>query len=301
MVDLLRALTGNRALVTNATALLMDPADGARLVNSADQIACFEYAAIRTSEAIRAAAEHLKVGVEEQALERHFYPGGLPLSCHAMVSFGDKARRGLSSPSGRTARLGDTLTMAFGLKGALSCRAGAIAREASDLPADLRTFYPALAHNYFEVVTAWYEAVRVGARAGDVFAAAEARRDRLLYGFAVNTGHYIHLDEWVHSPFSAGSNIALQSGVALQMDIIPVSAGPFCYINAEDGIALADEALRAECAARFPAMWARIGERRRFMIGVLGIGLDESVLPLSNTAAWLAPYALSPTLAFVQR
>ncbi|MDH4063234.1 MAG: hypothetical protein OEW19_02455 [Acidobacteriota bacterium] len=301
LVDVLRDLTGDRALVTNATALFMHPATGARIVNSANQIARFEYAAIRTSEAIRTAVERIAPGVEEQTLERHFYPGGLPLSCHAMASFGAKARRGLSSPSGRAAQLGDAFTMAFGLTGALTCRAGTVASDAVDLPSDLRDFYPTFARNYFDVVATWYEHVRVGARGGDVFAAVDATRDPALFQFAVNPGHYIHLDEWVHSPFSRGSDIALPSGAAVQMDIIPVSCGPFCTINAEDGIALADEALRAECAARFPAMWSRISARRAFMMHTLGITLDQSVLPLSNTAGWLAPYALAPTRAFVKR
>ena len=150
-------------------------------------------------------------------------------------------------------------------------------------------------------MTTWYEQVRVGARAGDVFATVDARRDPSLFRFAVNPGHYLHLDEWVHSPFAAGSGIALRSGAAIQMDIIPVSSGPFCTINAEDGIALADETLRADCAARFPALWSRVTARRAFMIDVLGIAIHESVLPLSNTAAWLAPYALSPGQAYVQR
>jgi hypothetical protein len=89
--------------------------------------------------------------------------------------------------------------------------------------------------------------------------------------------------------------------MALQMDIIPVSQGPFCYINAEDGIALADEALRQEIASRHPGCWKRIAARQRFMREVLGMTIDDSVLPLSNTPAWLAPYALSPDLAFVKR
>ena len=301
LADLLRDLTGDRAFVTNATPLFMDPATGARIKNSASQIACFEYAATRTSDAIRTAIEHIAPGVEEQALERYFYPGGLPLSCHAMASFGAKAQRGLSSPSSRIAAVGDAFTLAFGLKGGLTCRAGAVARDASDLPTDLRRFYPALAHNYFDVVATWYEHVNVGARAGDVFAAVETKRDQTLFRFAVNPGHYIHLDEWVHSPFCADSDVRLASGAALQMDIIPISLGPFCAINAEDGIALADEALRSEIAARFPSMWQRILSRRAFLIEELGIRIDESVLPLSNTAGWLAPFALAPAMAFVKR
>ena len=301
VVDVVRDLAGDRSLVVNATDLFMDPDSGARVVSSAGQLARFEYAAIRTSEAIRAAVERIRPGIEEQELERLFYPGGLPLSCHSMVSFGEKARRGLSSPSARTAELGDMFTMALGLTGALSSRAGAVARGPHDLPSELCEFYPAFAASYFDVVSTWYAHVGVGACAGDVFAAVEARRDPALFSFAVNPGHYLHLDEWVHSPFAAGSATVLRSGVALQMDIIPVSSGPFCYINGEDGIALADAALRAEIAERYPSMWARVRARRAFMVETLGLQLDESVLPLSNTPGWLAPYAMEPTRAFVRR
>ena len=76
------------------------------------------------------------------------------------------------------------------------------------------------------------------------------------------------------------------------MDIIPVSLGPYCYSNAEDGVVLADKALREKLAHEFPAMWQRMQARRQFMSEKLGIGLHESVLPVSNTPAWLPPYAL---------
>ena len=161
------------------------------------------------------------------------------------------------------------------------------------MPEHTRHFYPALAHNYFDVVTTWYEHIRVGASGGQVFAAVEQKRDTTLYDFAVNPGHYLHLDEWVHSPFFADSNIILQSGVLLQMDIIPISRGPFCYINAEDGVLLADAALREQLCTQYPAMWARMQARRRFMREALGIQLHESVLPLSNLPAWLPPYAFN--------
>jgi hypothetical protein len=301
IVDVVRDLTGERSLVTNATDLLMDPDTGARVENTASQLARFEYAAIRTSEGVRSAIEQLRPGVEEHELERHFHPAGLTMSCHPMVSFGDKAKRGLSSPSAQVARLGDTFTMAFGLKGALNARAGAVAHGPDDLPAELRQFYPAFAMNYFDVVSTWYEHVKVGACAADVVAAVEAKRDATLFRFAVNPGHYLHLDEWVHSPFTSGSRTMLRSGAAVQMDIIPISVGPFCYVNAEDGIALADEALRSEIASMFPAMWSRIRLRRAFMTDVLGIRLDESVLPFSNTPGWLPPYALEPERILITR
>jgi hypothetical protein len=187
--------------------------------------------------------------------------------------------------------------MAFGVEGALTCRAGIIAAGPADLGGSLRDFYPRFVANYFATVVAWYESVKIGVTAGAVFAAAEAARSPELFSFALNPGHYIHLDEWVHSPFAKDSRVVLRSGMALQADIIPVPTGPFCCSNLEDGIALADEPLRAELASRHPACSRRIAARRQFMRDALGINLDDSVLPLGNTPAWLPPYALSPMLA----
>jgi hypothetical protein len=301
IVDLLRNLVGDPEKVRNAGDLFMNPADGLRVINSADQIAQFEFASIRTSECVLSAIRHAHQGVAEYELEKYLISSGLPLSCHAMVNFGDKVKRGLSSPSDRRARLGDAFVVAFGLRGALTCRAGAVARGPADMPGELREFYPRLAGNYFEVVACWYEQVRVGARAGDVWQRVNSVRNDALYAFEVNPGHYIHLDEWVYSPFASGSSTILRSGMAMQSDIIPVSHGPFCYSNAEDGIVLADEKLQAELAARHPACWARMRKRRNFMQKALGITLHESVLPLSNTPGWLAPYVLDPGRAFVMR
>jgi Xaa-Pro aminopeptidase len=300
LVDLLRDLAGDRALVRNATAIFMNPIDGLRIINSAPQLAQFEFASIRTSESIKSAIQNLRAGVTEEALERCMHGGGLPRSCHAMVSFGEKARRGLSSPSQREAALGDPYTAAYGIQGALTCRAGMVARAPEDLPDQLRSFYHAFVSNYFDVVAAWYHSVRVGATAGEVVAAVESVRDPTLLRFAANPGHYIHLDEWVHSPFSSGSGTSLRPGMALQMDIIPISAGPFCCTNAEDGVVLADERLRTEIASRYPAMWTRVMARRDFMRDAIGIDLDPSVLPLSNIPAWLPPYALDPEHALIR-
>ena len=293
LVDLLRELTGAKDRVVNATNLLMGVEDGLRIINEPEQIARFEYAATVTSSAVLELMRHIKPGVREDELEHYLDGRGLPLTCHRMVSFGEKVRRGLASASANRACLGEPFTVAFGVNGALNCRAGMVARGPEDLNGELRDFFPRFAANYLDVVRTWYEALRVGAGAGDVYATTEGKRDPELYDFAVNPGHYLHLDEWVHSPFLADSTVELRSGMALQADIIPVSKGPFCYINAEDGIILADETLRSELRTRYPDMWRRIERRQRFMAEMLGIAVDVSVLPLSNMPGWVPPYALN--------
>ena len=57
---------------------------------------------------------------------------------------------------------------------------------------------------------------------------------------------------------------------------------------------MADEALRAAFASGYPAAWARIQARRRFMEDALGIALHPDVLPFSNIPAYLPPFLLRP-------
>src|SRR5207247_96078 len=88
----------------------------------------------------------------------------------------------------------------------------------------------------------------------------------------------------------------LRSGMALQVDVIPVTKTHHTT-NIEDGIALADADLRDEFARKYPEAWGRIGRRRAFMREVLGIRLKEDVLPFSNVPAYLPPFWLAPRRA----
>lgn len=85
--------------------------------------------------------------------------------------------------------------------------------------------------------------------------------------------------------------------MALQCDVIPATGGPYFTTNIEDTVALADEALRAELATRYPQMWRRIQQRRVFMQEVVGIRLRPEVLPFSNLPAYLPPFWLAPDQA----
>lgn len=136
----------------------------------------------------------------------------------------------------------------------------------------------------------------MGWPAGEVWAAAEAARDETLYTFCVNPGHYIHLDEWVSSPFWKGSTIPLPSGGAIQADIIPVPRSGGACVNMEDGVVLADDDLRAELRRRWPEMYARCRARRRFMIEDLGYELSEDVLPMGNVPGACFPCLLDTNL-----
>jgi hypothetical protein len=222
---------------------------------------------------------------------------GMPLSCHLMLTAGPRARFGLLSPDDRCIERGDPFTIAFGIWGALNCRAGFVAESASDLPDTIGDYIERLVAPYFGAIAEWYEALHVG----QVGSELQAIVDRLLgdpfFGITLNPGHQLHLDEWVNSPVNAGSTIELRSGMALQCDVIPATGTPYFTTNIEDGLALADESLRAAFAASYPDAWERIQARRRFMADALGIDLHPDVLPFSNLAAHLAPFVLAPDQA----
>jgi hypothetical protein len=298
IADTIRAAVREPTRVVNANHLFAAEGTGARLTNSVDQIAQFEYAATVTSTSVRDALHALQPGVTERDIEAAFTTRGLPLSCHTMVSFGEKVRRGLSSPSDRRAGHGDAFMICQGLQGALTCRGGIVASGSDDTSAS-RMFEP-LARNYFDVIAAWYEHVRVDALAGEVFDAVNRVRRDDLFSFLLPPGHHLHIEEWAQSSFREGNTTVLSSGAVLQSDIIPVAKGPFRYANLEDGIVLADEHLRSAIRDWYPDMWRRMQARRSFMRDAIGIDIDDSVLPLGNTPAWYPPFGLTPSHILVR-
>jgi Xaa-Pro aminopeptidase len=297
LADELRALVGGHALVENANDLLLDPADGLRVINSVDQLASFEHAATRTSTGVRRLLHEMRPGMTEAEAVRLLDWDGTPLSCHLMLTAGPRARFGLLSPGDRPIERGDPFTVAFGIWGALNCRAGWVAESADDLPAGVRDYVERLVAPYFEAVAEWYGALRIGVTGGELQAIIDRRLGDPFFGIFLNPGHELHLDEWVASPISPGSAVELRSGMALQVDIIPATGTAWFTTNIEDGIALADEALRAAFAAAYPDAWRRIEARRAFMRDAIGIDLHPDVLPFSSIPAWLPPFALRPDLA----
>lgn len=295
LVDSLRHLSGEP--VINVTHWLMDPQDGLRAVNTVDQLACFEFAATAISNAMRRALRALQPGVAEIEVMRAAQHPGLPNSMHPIVISGPRAGLALASPSMRRLELGDPVSCAMGVWGALNARAGFLVHQADELPAAIADYVDRLVKPYFATVAEWYSTVGIGITGGEMYAIVQRHLGDPFFGVGLNPGHLIHLDEWVHSPIFAGSNQTLHAGMALQVDVIPATHSPYFTTNIEDGIALADEAMRQEFAKRWPEAWGRIQARRRFMETALGIRLKPEVLPFSNLSAHLTPYLLSPNLA----
>lgn len=169
LVDELRRLTGPAGLVENATGLLIDAADGLRVINEVDQLAAFEYAACQTSDGVRRLLFGLKAGMTEAEAVRLLQWNGMPLSCHLMLTAGPRAKLGLLSPGGRRIETGDPITVAFGVWGALNCRAGFVVAGPGELPAGIRDYVERLVGPYFEAVAEWYGALHIGQTGGVLY------------------------------------------------------------------------------------------------------------------------------------
>ena len=297
LVDELRVLAGPTGTVENATDILIDAADGLRVINEVEQLAALEWASCHTSQGVRHLLHGLRPGMTERQAVSLLEWNGWPLSCHLMLTAGPRATLGLLSPADRPIERGDRFTTAFGIWGALTCRAGFVAESADDLEEPIRDYVDRLVAPYFAAIAEWYGAMHVGQTAGVLHEIITRHLGDPFFGIFLNPGHQIHLDEWVNSPISAGSTVELRSGMAFQVDVIPATGTEYFTTNIEDGIALADASLRATFAERYPDAWTRIQRRRAFMAGQLGIELHPDVLPFSNIPAHLPPFLLRPDRA----
>ena len=135
----------------------MDASEGLRAINEIDQLAQFEFSACHVSVGIRRVWEGVRPGMREFEAARLVQPIGLPFSCHPMLASGERAYLGLASPSDQVIERGRPFVVAIGVWGALSCRAGWMIADESELPSNAVDF---------AFVAGWYETIGIGVTGG---------------------------------------------------------------------------------------------------------------------------------------
>lgn len=289
------------ASVENATDMFVHPDHGLRIENDVDQIAYFEFAASHASAAMLRVLKDIKPGMTELEASALMRPIMLPFNYHpTMLAGAEHTSWGVASPGGRVLEVGDPMSAGLGYWGSNTARSGFLVESADQLPEGVQDYVEKLVAPYWETATAWYESIRIGMTAGELYEITASRIGDDFYGVFLNPGHFIHLDEWPSSPVTKDSTTVFRSGNAIQIDIIPGTGTAYHTSQIEDGIVLADEALRTEIELQYPAMWARVQQRRAMLKDVFGIELHEEVLPLSNTAGYLPPFWLAPHLAMTK-
>lgn len=280
-----------RAEAANANDILMHPEHGLRVRVEPELAADFEFAACAATDSVLRAVRSLCPGIREYEAAAQFDSRGLEQAHHPIARFGKTVPYALLSPTGQRLEAGDYVVLTFGVWGSNCCRAGMAV--ASDPSGDERgRRYLAVVAAYLASMRAWYGALSAGCGAGDVFAAADAARDPKIFAFSLNPGHYVHYEEWLHSPFEHASTLRVPSMAALQSDIIPAAGD--VSVNMEDTLLLANAEDRHILRERFPDMIARCVERGEFMRKALGYRLSDDVLPLGNLPGVYFPHMLDP-------
>jgi len=146
---------------------------------------------------------------------------------------------------------------------------------------------------YFQVIKTWYELLAIGVSGKSVI--EEIRNNVPEFdelGIGLNPGHLIHNDEWTNSIFTENRECFIKNGMGIQCDII-ASPSSFPGAHVEDGLAVADAATRERFKAKYPESWHRIERRRNFMKDVLGIRINDEIMPFSDIQGCFFPWMAS--------
>lgn len=298
IVDALRQAAEPQVKLSNATGIFIDPAEGARITNNANELAHYEYGANLASTAILTALNAIAPGKTEKQIGALLAAEGQPNSVVMIAATGDRFAWANLYPGDKVIQRGDKFSLTTSFKGGLSSRAAYVVADERELAPEVADYLEVVAKPYFKAVVNWLENLRIGMRGGDMYALIEQVLPKAEYHWHLNPGHLVADEEWLCSPIGPHSAACLQSGMILQIDIIPSRAG-YGGASIEDTVALADDPLRQALAQRYPQLWQRIVARRLYIGEQLGIVLPEEVLPFSSTVGYLRPWLLSPERALV--
>lgn len=296
IIDSLRAAVTPGCVLTNATGVFISPANGARIINNANELAHYEYGANLASTAILQALNAIEPGKTEKQIGALLAAEGQANNVIMIAATGDRFASANLYPSDKVIQRGDKFSLTTSYKGGLSSRAAYVVANETELNPAVADYLDVVAIPYYRAVVGWLEGMRVGITGGEIYQLIETLLPKSEYHWHLNPGHLVADEEWMCSPIMPDSAIPLASGMQLQIDIIPSRAG-YAGASIEDTVALADAALREELARDYPVMWARIIARRNYIQRDLRIRLSEDVLPLSNTVGYLRPWLLDQTLA----
>lgn len=295
----IRKITGDKN-IKHVSDIMMNPGDGLRVILDVHDLAAMEIAGTKTSWSVIQLLQNVRLGMSEIKASSLMALDGDPLCAHPNLNFTrESASLGLRSPGSDPLRLGSILNLGVGYRSSMVARTGTYVHSLKEL----KTYWGDILENlyipYQKILTTWYEMLDLGVHGSSIVSEIEHYILKDFMSIGLNPGHLIHTDEWTNSPFVTDQDVALQSGMGIQCDII-AGSNQYFGVHVEDGLALADSALRYEFSKRYPDSFARTQERRLWMKDSLGIELSESVLPFSDIQATLNPCMGNLSLALVK-
>lgn len=297
IVDAIRNSVPATAVLENAAHIFIGGDNGARITNTANEIAHYEYGANLASTCMLNAMNAVEPGIREVDLAGYLTGEGQYNTVVTIAAAGQRFENANLYPTWKPIQRGQPLSMTTGFKGGLSSRTGFVIADESELPETQKDYLDRVAKPYFAAVVTWLENIHIGMPGGEIYSLIESVLPQEKYGWHLNPGHLSADEEWMSSPIFEHSAQTLKSGMILQIDIIPSVKG-YTGTSAEESVALADRALQADIARAYPELWARIETRKRYLTDVLNIALSDDVIPLSSTVAYLRPFFLAKDNAF---
>ncbi|MBP3371104.1 MAG: M24 family metallopeptidase [Clostridia bacterium] len=298
IVQALKEICPDASMVNASDIFIGD--GGVRSVNNANELAHYEFGAALAGQCMQNAMDALEEGKTEMEAASHLSMYGQRHCVVTIMAAGERFEKANLYPAAKRIARGDRIAMTTGFKGGLQSRSGYAVSCEKELPEAERDYLDRLAKPYYAAVQAWLENIRIGMTGGELYQVIENVFPKSEYHWHLNPGHLCADEEWLSSPIYEKSEEVLQSGMILQIDIIP-SVAPFGGVNAESGIALADEKLQKEIETQYPELMARFRARQAYMRDVLGINLPACVLPMSNMTAFYRPFMLDKEKALVCR
>lgn len=297
IVESVKKIVGDTGQVWNATSIFIHPSNGARILMNANEIAHYEFGASLASSRIQKMLDQLEPGKTEMELADGLAAYGQPNNVQTICATGERFTNAVVAPREKKVEIGDKFSATLGYRGGLTSRSAYVVSSAEELAPDVADYMDVIARPYFAACVAWYENIRIGMTGGEMYNMIESVIPKSIFGWKLNPGHLTAGEEWMSSPIYPKSDIVISSGMIFQVDIIPSVAG-YGGASAEDGVAIADKALREELAESYPEVWERMQARREYMINTLGIQLNPEVLPMSTLNGYFRPYLLNKEFAF---
>lgn len=292
MAEALIELAG-RENVLNANELMVGNDFGLRHKLNAKELIFHEVAGTKTSRRVFDVIKNLREGISEIEASEYLCIDGDPIATHPNINFGAvNTLYGLASPTyHKKLSYGELISVGMGYRRAQVHRIGVYARNKEDIPQELSGIIDDLYKPYFNGIAKWYESIEIGITGGEIYKIMKETLGSFEdFGVSLNPGHLIHTDEWTNSIFQENSKSKVASGMAIQCDMIAAITANQTGAHIEDGIVVADSALRKEIQSLAPGSWNRIVARRNFMKEVLGINLSEDILPTSDLPGVHFPY-----------
>jgi hypothetical protein len=280
--------------ISNTTEIMTHPVEGIRCTLSALEVARAEIMGTYLSNQMKAIIESLEIGMTEADAVSHFSYRGIPFIIHPVVNFGtNRVLLGLASPLCNVhLKYGDPVSIGFCIEGSSIARTGLAVRSKDDFQGARKNIIEEFYDPYFKAIKTWYENVKVGASSRAVFSSVMSIIGNKKFGVSLNPGHQTHMEEWINSPFRHDMDHRFVSGMALQCDIIAFPGEPWVGVHVEDTVIIADEHLRDDISETYPDVWKRFEAKREMMTKLIGINIDESILPVSTIQAHFRPFLL---------